>query len=1120
MRNRANRLRRWAIVLFALPVCAVSAEELSINEALLQVGLHSTAKGRIAKPRPGDKRYGFTYLQTKYVLSEPRPVGWCIVVEKGSTDIYSKGSRTSTTETRKKASYLLDFVGRATATFQNQPSDLDPQRRMLISGVRFMDGLKTWKLTNQRTVALGDGAVIGESPSHGVVLWVVSGQFCLRVEVSAGLWLWGGRQSNPDFVWKGSSTTRFPGRARLIQKLRQCLAQRESVAVKLARDILASWQQWASKRIGPGPDFKGLYYDPRPYLLTDDEFPRHLVVKRKPAKERPPAERWANAEYSVLVPGKTEEAASVHLYLSVVLPDADKPIDAVLGQSSADFREHLPGEALHTRDPVSLKYADDAFVCMTRSNPDNPNHYVHARRGNFHIKINVYPHGYPHALTKTQSRDLAIAAAQRILNKASGAGIQFSSAEQGTTVELTAMPPALWADGRSRTRLQLTVKGAPAADLPAEFDLEAEGGGRLAADRLTTNVAGVAQIEYTASAIPGQAVVTASGSLGNARVTIGEGGIAIEPAEEGRLTVFAGGASSLPLVVRGIDPEGKPLSGLKVRCEVEETRLPERGTLAPDVLVLDAQGAGRLTYTPPRIDPASGFRRDDVLVSATASAPGQPHIHLSASVKLTIHAGETAALEIVKDGFASPTSIPVSLAWRNSLVRGRVMTRSASGESFPVAFAAVRIRPPGASDFSNPVLTDRDGRFAIPCVGDLTGKEGAATDLPEPLTLPLDEYFRGVLREAGEALKDLNREGLDVRQAAFLLSRVSARMAASDPNGDPTQTPAAVGGAAYRLGIFAVQLSVLYARQDEDLGWLMESVNPIADQLAELLVQTEAIEKAAKKQLGDAFQSNVWIKFRKTTAGRCIRRLNVWLRRNTRTLRGLDQALGDESERAGKLGEAVGLESGEEDGLVAQGTGLLHHAADPVDALTGDLQDALGASDLTGDVRGLVSQAIRNMVRKPLSIESRRHAQGLLNATTGRLSKSAFDPEGTQAAMARARALFADYQKNHTDLNIHNLDMELYRLDTRLFMDTVVKGVFIYLNLRKLAADAGKKSLRSLTREKFVEIQDSIANCGEQVNAAASYLDSAFRLYQGQIWLRDRYRAQRTLDAVAAELTR
>jgi hypothetical protein len=88
-----------------------------------------------------------------------------------------------------------------------------------------------------------------------------------------------------------------------------------------------------------------------------------------------------------------------------------------------------------------------------------------------------------------------------------------------------------------------------------------------------------------------------------------------------------------------------------------------------------------------------------------------------------------------------------------------------------------------------------------------------------------------------------------------------------------------------------------------------------------------------------------------------------------------------------------------------------------------------------------------------------------------------------------AREIYANYMDKHSKLNIANLNRELYRLNLKLGVDTVVKGFVIYQSVKDLKDPS--------------EFQEAVKDSIDKVDKAFAAFDSVYQSYKGAVWLED-----------------
>ncbi len=159
--------------------------------------------------------------------------------------------------------------------------------------------------------------------------------------------------------------------------------------------------------------------------------------------------------------------------------------------------------------------------------------------------------------------------------------------------------------------------------------------GECAVTRVTTDVHGKAVFRYTPLR-PGANSVSVSASGTSVVLPIKQGGIWLQQQPSAAADIPADGKSASSLLIRCTDPDGRPMSGVRLSATLDERGLVKKGTLKPmTTWVSDSQGAVRCTYTPPDLRAVSSFRFANVFVSVKAS-PGTPPTAVSTGLRLRI----------------------------------------------------------------------------------------------------------------------------------------------------------------------------------------------------------------------------------------------------------------------------------------------------------------------------------------------------------------------------------------------------------------------------------------------------------------------------------------------------
>lgn len=1098
-----------------------AAAELSLGETVKSVCFPE-------KPAPGTVVYGATYYadptSQQRATEAPQYDNWCVLAEEG-TARYVVASPWADRNGKVEVHPLrIWYEVSCTAYLSNTWADFVPGRPGVYrEGKEYLDKFPPdhgGKPFTKRPASIGDGAIVGDSAFFSVCR-AVTGVLNIRTDVNCRIQLGKFESFNPaDIAATANAKTRdgqWADGGAIVQRYQAHYARRGEVAERVAQQMVAAWQAYANRKVGPGPHFKGLYLDVRPYLFQPKDMPPGFeCTNYKPvhfeqilARPHGGASTYYLRQANVGQAGYMSETLDISIDLSS--PWQMKPIEYALEKAHEEYEKKPSVAGKVTAQPLTtLRGADEAKLARTEAISDS--RFVIARRANVVITVQG-------RLLRGDYTQETIAMAQRVLDRmiASDKGQQPAPAGQ-PLIQLAATPAVLWADGRSTSRLRLTATDASGRGLPGRFTLTNKGGGSLQDAELTLDARGAAETVYAAGLVPGTVTITATSPAGSARCEIIEGGLSLAPEKPEQGNVLADGTSTVVLIVRGTGLDGKALAGLPVQVTADDARLPARGVVEPATVTLGADGTARVAYRAPAISPTTGFRMDNIYVTAVATAKGGAAVR--SDYRVLVYAGEVANLVFEKTGFASGVRWPVAMPGRNAIVRGKVQGQGYGGQFAPLAHATVYAVFGDKAAPQAVGKTDAEGNFAVRITGDPMSPQEPEVALPQPITLNLDADLSRALTDATAALKVLHGRGVTTRGPSQCLYRLPVQLAASNPEAkDAKETPAGLRNIGMRMTREVEHVKLIYERQMEDLDWFSECADPVVDQLTELLSGLEKLEAAAKEKLGEQFDAKVWQRMKKSVVGRFLRTLNAWQKRNTYALRQLDKKLQESAEANAKLREAVGAEAESEEGLPAQARSLLHWATNPADAASSAAGAAAGTDDVTKNLKAAVGAAVKAILRDEMEATLKAHASQLLEQAGQAAAAGTVPADDFAPAADRARALFAEYQARHDKVNLANLNRELYRLDARLFMDTVVKGVYIYVNIKDVAK-GGVEALRKIDREKFTEIQKTVTESGDAVNTAAGYLDAAFQAYKGLFWLQDAADAGRTMDEIDKALLR
>lgn len=175
--------------------------------------------------------------------------------------------------------------------------------------------------------------------------------------------------------------------------------------------------------------------------------------------------------------------------------------------------------------------------------------------------------------------------------------------------------------------------------------------------QIMTDVHGKAVFSYTPLR-PGTNVVTVRCEDASASWPVKQGGIWIQQQPASAADIPADGKSASRLLIRCVDPDAKPMPGVRLSVSVDDRALSKRGILKPlKAWVSDAKGEVWCTYTPPDMRTLASFRFANVVVSAQASL-GTPAATVSTA----------ARLRIVRSGTQPVNAIPLTVSVRHAQV--------------------------------------------------------------------------------------------------------------------------------------------------------------------------------------------------------------------------------------------------------------------------------------------------------------------------------------------------------------------------------------------------------------------------------------------------------------------
>ena len=154
------------------------------------------------------------------------------------------------------------------------------------------------------------------------------------------------------------------------------------------------------------------------------------------------------------------------------------------------------------------------------------------------------------------------------------------------------------------------------------------------------------------------------------------------------------------------------------------------------------------------------------------------------------------------------------------------------------------------------------------------------------------------------------------------------------------------------------------------------------------------------------------------------------------------------------------------------------------------------------------NEGLNSLLRKSFQGGVHKASQKILSQFGGNAMRGQMSAESPAGALAAAKEVFTTFEKQHNAQNMDHLDRELYRLDAKLFTDTVIKGPFVYLKLKKLFLDPeALASIAALDTAAIEKLQDDLIGSSDTVSKVFSAFDATFQAYQGYTWIADFYNA-------------
>lgn len=634
------------------------------------------------------------------------------------------------------------------------------------------------------------------------------------------------------------------------------------------------------------------------------------------------------------------------------------------------------------------------------------------------------------------------------------------ASKQGSPgLTLTASPAALWADGVSKSTIKLVACDAKGQPIKGEFDIDVANG-KCSHVKLITDTNGFAKAEYTAPTTPGEDTITVSGTGSKkALFNIRLGGLRIIQEDATQPSLFADGKTKLGMVVICGDPNFNPLPGTKIKLSVDEKELPAKGKLSEDIITIGSEGKAKFSYKSADVySKKSNFRMGDVHVTAVATL-GKPARTIKANYRIPVYAGEVYLLNVSKVGFKSVEKFKVPAPSRNGVLTGAAIFQSAGGTSYPVAYADVTINDT-AGKLVGKARSDEHGKFNLEFVGDAMSSTGQSMELNEPVKLGLDEDMSRLMSVWNDDLAILQKNGYDLSSIKQFAKELPKNMAASitgcrDPLGDS----AYLMYTSIKLVTLCRYIKLLDARQDESADWFMDSLKNVTGIMLDFAKVSDKLQNTAKSKLKSKFQPKAWKDFQDKTLVTFINILYAQFQRAT-----------DTANNAGYNVESLQPFKGYgADYLIKSGI------------------DELGAN-----------------IKKGFKAGIHKSSQEIFTRVGGKALLGEYEIGDPSVAVNTAQDILTSYEQAHNKLNMENLDRELYRLDAKLIVDTVVRGPFVYLRFKNFAFNTEiAKQIAQMDVDTLEKVQDHFNESSGEVGAVFNAVDAVFQSYQGYNWIVD-----------------
>ena len=1095
---------------------------------------------RSFKPQPGDTKCGYTWFtyadMNKWHDDHPGSSGWHRLVEKGETRVWydHKNDKQRQPDEIATVPYRLWFAVRMSiyplAIGETKTvADLPGPDGVCPPALRYAEQhvLKNFKGTPEPVPGLGDHAWFvanGDGRNGWNNLVVVRGPAVLRYEIQPTVMVRAGAEFADDPILRNvrggalsgdlrafapapDSSSGYLDVAGMAPRVEQLL--REEL-LGLAREFVANWDRYCAAKVGPGPVFKGLYFDTGPLLPGADAVPGTKETQRR-------REMWTST--LSLSNAAKDNVETLLLDLRMFYPQTNAPTaDQSMLDAAAEFADAVAERAKYPdQKPILLQVEGvDQCAAFQMAQEQNGRRLYTTRMLHFRYG-NVYGHAMHSRmdlqLEQEKLRPLPgdplvklVLATLAKMKQVGGATVAKTAEPAGPgTLTATAATERLWSDGASTTTLRFEAKladGRPAPGLPLKLEVESAFVGDVAERELTTDAKGVATVAYRAGTRAGTNKVVASAPEKlAAEVVLHQGGLETVVRSEG-LQFLADGATPVVVAARLVDPDGQPVAKAELRAELDESDVPGRGELVRAMERDEPTRGWQLwSYTPPQVDPADGWRGGRVELKFAAQPPGAA-AELLAPLALTLHSGAPFWCVVEKHGFApgAPTS------FRSERSHGTLSgTAQATGENGAVPLSGAKVtvyaNVGGKAQAIGSGVSGPDGAFAVSFTVEQTvaGPESSCTVEPAPLALePETQRWLEVARAKAAALA---AKGYPNKAADGFATRFVADLAAADDNPTNLRNAARLVVAVRLMGEALGYLDELDDQHTQAESWLHESLEAAVEDLARVIdlgSRVEAAQDAATEYATTAPElaqarakaKTAWNSLRKKAVARFVSTVYGVLRETYK-------AASDELEEREKLG----LDN--DTGSVAWRKWAVNKANDYYAEwmfAPGDAVANWGEAKLKAELTKYLKNAYRGQYPKFFA--------AALDHAAGRIARG----EATWGDPGRAAAVlrddFAAVAETCRRANEAHLNRELARLDLKLAVDTVVKGAAIYFAIKDVA-----KTNPAEAKERLLESID-------QVDKAFAAVDTACQTYNGRQWFAVCHKARLAIADVAIDAAR